>query len=180
MTFQFLLFRTCIYVSLDQLVKQRWHWQLRSLLLLRKKDCTRVSYLAKLPWSIETVNLRQWGYKLFCHFVSTIAQLFITFLVLIVVFGTKKPSTTLILQTKIGLFYENHLKLARRLAVVYGLSHWFNQCNRLNRCFRFQKKSWFFFQRKNHAFFQPWLKILTINTVQTKDNTELRMSDLVL
>ena len=61
-----------------------------------------------------------------------------------VVVGTNKPSTTLILQTKNGLTYENHLKLAYRLAVVYGLNPWFNQFNRLNRCFRFFKKHDFF------------------------------------
>jgi len=55
--------------------------------------------------------------------VSSIIQLFITFLVLIVVSGTKKPWTTLILQTKMGFPYENQLKLARRHAFVYGLNH---------------------------------------------------------
>jgi len=62
-----------------------------------------------------------------------------------VLFGTKKPSTTLILQTNIGLTYENHLNKAYRLAVVYGLNPWFNRFNRLNIFFRFFfKKAWFF------------------------------------
>ena len=67
--------------------------------------------------------------------MSNITQLFITFLVLIVVCGTKKPQTTSILHKSWSSLRKSSEISSCTFAVVYGLNRW------LNRCFR--KKSQF-------------------------------------